>query len=192
MPHRCGSTDTGGDEPCQRQIAADRDRERCWEHANPGESVSGAPSESLEGNQNAVGNAGGDGGPEGNGNAEKHGIHSDQMLYYERLSETDQSLVDDIAGSLLSRASYPATDKDVAFVCLLAAVDDHKRLTANEYIAEEGLITENVVGYDDKGDPIIKREENPANRPYSSLSRDALRIKKEYGTLDDPGTLRFE
>lgn len=84
MPHRCGSTDTGGDEPCQRQIADDRDREHCWEHANPGESVSGAPSESLEGNQNAAGNAGG-GAPELNANAAKHHGWADPLKHYERL-----------------------------------------------------------------------------------------------------------
>jgi len=157
---------------------------RCSSHGGGG----GAP----EKNQNAVGNDGGDGAPEGNNYAEKHAIHSDRLKYYDRLSDTDRALVDDIAESLLNRASYPATDKDVAVACLLAAIDEHKRFVANEYIAEEGLITENVVGYDDEGDPIVKKEENPANLPYSRLSGDVLRVKKEYGTLDDPDSQQAE
>lgn len=144
------------------------------------------------GSQNAAGNSGGDGAPEFNDYAVKHDLRSDHLKYYERQSETDQKLISEMAESTLSRAPYPETDRDVVVACFLAAIDDHKRLKANDYIEEHGLIVENVVDYDEDGDPVVKKEENPANLPYARLSRDGLRTKKEYGALNDPDTQQAE
>ena len=89
MSHRCGSTDTDTADPCERRIADDRDREHCWEHAHSGESVSGAPSESLKGNQNAAGNSGG-GAPGGNTNAMTHGLNMNVKRQYQSFDPTER------------------------------------------------------------------------------------------------------
>jgi hypothetical protein len=54
---------------------------------------------------------------------------------------------------------------------------------ADLYIDDEGLIVENTVGYDEDGEPQVKREENPALLPKARMRRDNLRVLKDTGVI---------
>lgn len=150
----------------------------------------GAP----ENNQNAKGNPGNPDAepPEGNGNAEKHGFHANRSLYYERRSPEEQDWIDTVADSWLADAPFGEDHEGGVEQIRKVAIDEHKRRRANAYIDKEGLITENVVGYDDDDEPIVKKEENPANLPHSRLTRDSIRVLKTLGVLNDPDTQQAE
>lgn len=177
----CGSTDTRDGSPCQRRVSSVGDR--CFIHTDDGPPADhGAP----EGNDNGLRNDGG--APPANGNAERHGLYADRSKYYQRLDDDEQAWVDGLVDAWLDDAPF---DRDhLAGLELLrkTAIDEHKRRQANDYIDREGVVTENVVGYDDDGDPIVKTEENPAHLPYSRLARDNIRTLKQLGVLQDPDT----
>ncbi|WP_117595160.1 hypothetical protein [Haloprofundus halophilus] len=177
----CESKETTTDDPCQRPVSNPGDR--CYLHRDDADGPPaghGAP----EGNDNALQNDGG--APPVNGNAERHGLHADRSLYYQRLEDDEQAWVDGMVNAWLKDA--PFTRENLAGLELLrkAAIDEHKRRKANDYIAAKGVITENVVGYDDEGNPIVKKSENPAHLPYSRLAGDTIRTLKELGVLESP------
>lgn len=176
---RCGSTDTTDGEPCQNPVSDPDDV--CFLHGDGGPPEGhGAP----EGNDNAAGN---DGGPmPGNDHAERHGLYSDRSLYFQRLPDDEQAWVDGLVDAWLADAPFGRANIGGVELLRKAAIDEHKRRRANAYIREEGVVTENVVGYDDDGDPIVKKEENPANLPLSRLARDTIRTLKELNVLESP------
>jgi len=54
---------------------------------------------------------------------------------------------------------------------------------ADDYLAEHGFITEQVVDVDEEGNPITVEEENPALLPRSRLQKDTLKILDKTGVL---------
>jgi hypothetical protein len=174
----CGSTDTCDGTPCQRPVDDDA---VCFLHSDGGPPADhGAP----EGNTNGLRNDGG--APPANGNAERHGLYADRSKYYQRLDDDEQAWVDALVDGWLSEAPFGRENIGGLELLRKVAIDEHKRRRANDYIAREGVVTENVVGYDDDGDPVVKKEENPANLPYSRMAKDTIRTLKELNVLDSP------
>jgi hypothetical protein len=176
----CGSTDTRDGSPCQRAVSSRGDR--CFLHDQDGPPADyGAP----EGNTNALRNDGGP--PPANGNAERHGLYADRSKYYRRLDDDEQAWIDALIDAWLDDAPFDHDHLAGLELLRKTAIDEHKRRQANAYIEREGVITENVVDYDD-GDPIVKKAENPAHLPYSRLAKDTIRTLKQIGVLQDPDT----
>lgn len=175
----CGSTDTYDGTPCQRPVSAADGR--CFLHDDGGPPADhGAP----EGNTNGLRNDGG--APPANGNAERHGLYADRSNYYQRLDDDEQAWVDAVVDGWLSEAPFGRENIGGLELLRKTAIDEHKRRKANDYIAREGVVIENVVGYDDDGDPIVKMAENPVNLPYSRMAKDTIRNLKELNVLDSP------
>lgn len=175
----CGSTDTRGGTPCQRPVSDDD--AVCFLHDDGGPPADhGAPI----GNTNGLQNDGG--APPANGNAQRHGLYADRSKYYQRLDDDEQAWVDALVDGWLSEAPFGRENIGGLELLRKAAIDEHKRRRANDYIAREGVVTENVVGYDDDGDPVVKKEGNPANLPYSRMAKDTIRTLKELNVLDSP------
>jgi hypothetical protein len=174
----CGSTDTRDGTPCQRPVS---DGDVCFLHDGDGPPADhGAP----EGNTNGLRNDGG--APPANGNAERHGLYADRSKYYQRLDDDEQAWVDALIDGWLADAPFSRENIGGLELLRKVAIDEHKRRRANDYIAREGVVTENVVGYDDDGNPVVKKEENPANLPYSRMAKDTIRTLKELNVLDSP------
>lgn len=87
----CAAIDSETGEVCTREAGAGIDqvvyRGRCSEHTNRG-----APPESMQGNQHAVGNDGGP--PEGSQNGLKHGLYADRSLLYDNLDAEVRHRID--------------------------------------------------------------------------------------------------
>jgi len=183
-PSICRSTDTVSGDPCQRTVNGGG---RCFMHEDDGPPADhGAP----QGNGNALRNDGGP--PPANGNAERHGLYADRSKYYQRLDDDAKAWVDALVEDWLADAPFGPDNLAGLEMLRKCAIDEHKRRRANELIDDQGIVTENVVGWDDDGDPIVKVEENPANLPYSRLQRDTVKTLKELGVLNDPETQKAE
>lgn len=92
--------------PCERRVGDDD--EVCFLHDESGPPSShGAP----EGNDHAVGNAGG-GAPAQNTNAEIHGGFADLELLAERLDDSEQEHVDRLAAAAVDRSEQNAPEMD--------------------------------------------------------------------------------
>lgn len=175
----CGSTETTTGRPCENPVSDDDSR--CFLHDDDGPPADhGAP----EGNTNSVRNDGG--APPANGNAERHGLYADRSKYYQRLNDDEQAWVDGLVDGWVSEAPFSRENIGCLELLRKTAIDEHQRRQANEYIAREGVVTENVVGYDDDGNPVVKKEENPANLPYSRMAKDTIRTLKELNVLESP------
>ena len=122
----------------------------------------------------------GGGAPENNGNASRHNLTADKEKWFKRQDEQTQEDVLDLYEAWLARANDP---KGAQSILWDAAVNEVILGDADEYLAEEGFITEQVVGVDDEGTPITKEEEHPALLPRSRMQKDTLRILKDTGVL---------
>lgn len=112
----------------------------------------GASDGAPEGNQNAAGNSGGSP-PPGNGNAEKHTLHANRGLFYERLDETKQTVVDELEAALINRyQEYHGRDPDKADVrdMFEIAIGYVQRDYAREYMVEQAA---------DSGNPMLEHVE---------------------------------
>lgn len=138
----------------------------------------GAP----KGNDNAVGNNGGP--PKGSANAETHSLTSDPGKYYERLSPEQQDRVDSWAESWRRRADYGTPGFDKMFQ--VHATKLHQIEAGDEYIADQGTIVDHVVGRTESGEPIVRKEENPAFKFQSRAVGDIMGFLKRMGCLNDP------
>lgn len=121
---------------------------------------------------------------ENNGNAETHGLTSDPQKYYQRQDDADQERIDDWAESWARRADYELPGYDT--ILHETAVTLHQIHAADEYIAEEGVIVDQVIASTESGQPIVSEDENPAFLLKSRAMKDVIRTLKEFGCLDDP------
>ena len=169
---RCQATAKSTGKQCGR--AAVGEHGKCGIH---GGKSPGAP----EGNDNAVGNEGGD--PDGSEN-ESHGLRSEPGPYYERQSESEQERIDEWAESWARRAGYDGLGFDKLFQT--HAIKLHQVEEGDAYIDDEGAIAERVVARTETGEPIRQGEENPAFGYQSRALKDIMRFLKEFGCLDDP------
>lgn len=131
--------------------------------------------------------------PEGTANAEKHGLHSDRQLYYERQDPEAKAWIDSVRDSLLSDA--PFTEDNFAKYQMIQniAIDMHKLRRANDYIDEKGVVDrDKTVGYTDDGRPIKQDEENALNIAYDRLNKTITKQLKELGVLSDPESQKAE
>lgn len=168
---RCDATAKSTGDQCKR--AATGEHGKCNVHG--GADGSGAPDGNTnstsdgapDGNNNAVGNSGGSpapgnnnaagnsGGspPLGNGNAEKHALHANRGLFYERLDETKQAVVDELEAALIDRyQEYHGRDPDKADVrdMFEIAIGYVQRDYAREYMVEQAA---------DSGNPMLEHVE---------------------------------
>lgn len=193
----CRSTDTVGGEPCAREVSDglcylhDDDRETPDEH--------GAPT----GNDNAVGNAGGDGAPAENDYAERHGLYSDEGLLYHRLEPREQRRVDLWAGDIRDDvAAAQGSDVDelpgyylpmierTAMLLYKAAILPGKWHSeqADETLDDDvdnPLVDRIVVAFDSDGE-LRRREVRPSAVEAAAIrcSREARNNLSEWGVFD--------
>lgn len=120
----------------------------------------------------------------------KHGVYADPSKYYQRLSESDQAFVDGMYASFLDDAPFDSSNHGKCEMLRQIAIDIHKRRSANNYIAEEGLKWEEIDDYyeTDDGDlkVITETDEHYLNITADRIARTNVRQLKELGVLDDP------
>lgn len=132
------------------------------------------------------------GGEPGNVNGQTHGIHTKRSNYYSNLDAEGKAWVDACVESMLGDAPFGKDNFQKFQMLRNIAIDMHKVRRANDYIAEEGIVQENMVR-DEEGNPIMKNgeyitetDENPVNLAYDRLNRTMVKQLKELGLLDDP------
>lgn len=184
MTDTCGSTDTADGEPCERQIPDDDDR--CHLHSEGGPPDGhGAP----EGNDNALGNAGGRP-PEGNDNAARHELFTDRDIYYQRLDGDRQTWVFDMTHAILDRlravqGGIDLVDKELA---KNIAIDMDKVATANAHISREGLLQDLVVpGDGPEGPMVVENAKQHTILKELRLHNESIEKRlRRLGVLEDP------
>ncbi len=136
----------------------------------------------IRGNDYAKGNDGG--APSGNNNAEKHGMSGDCWNWFRNHREEAEDSVRESVANMVSKLDV--TWDDTAEIKMLTeiAIQQEQMKQGNEYIEDEGFITEEVVV---SGDDVVTRDvENPALKAKSRLFRDTLRGLNKFGLLDSP------
>lgn len=142
------------------------------------------------------------GAPKGNVNAQKHAIYTQRSNYYNNLPAEQKAWVDELVNSMMEDAErWGLFTRDNFYKFKMVreiAIDMHKKRRGNDYIAEEGIVQENVVT-DENGDPLMRdgelvteTDENPVNLAYDRLDRTTTRKLKELGFLDDPESKKAE
>jgi len=143
----------------------------------------------------------GAGAPEGNGNAQKHALHADRGLLYERLEDDRQQLVDQWEAALIQRyREYHGRDPDQADVEDLfeLAVGYAQRRIARAYLAENAddeldlLMEEMVVGQRDDGSPITVDAPSKMLDAINQNRREDRLTRKDKGLEKDPDTQQAE
>jgi hypothetical protein len=183
----CGASNRNGD-PCGLPAG--------WGTDHPG-----------EGRCKHHGGAGGDvgdpgGAPEGNGNAQKHALHADRGLLYERLSDDRQQLVDEWEAALIERyKTFHGRDPDRADVEDLfeLAVGYAQRRIARAYLVEEAdtdtdIVTEEMVidVNPETGEPITVDVPARMLGEITDLRREDRLTRKHKGLERDPETKQAE
>lgn len=126
------------------------------------------------------------GAPEGTTNNMKHGLYAKRSNYYQnKLSEDEKILVENFVDSWLEQSSYDRDHTAVTNELYRIAVDQIRLWKAQDEFAD-GLVTEQVIGQTEDGQPIRVDDENPANLPYDRLDRTTFSKLKDLGVLDDP------
>lgn len=110
--------------------------------------------------------------PENNGFAEKHGLYSDREKLFQRLSMDEQRLVVNIGTDLLEKFNDDVGAYERNAIRNIA-LDQVKRIRANEHILAEDLIT-------DGGETADR-----TNKAYSRLVRDTTSELEKLGLLDE-------
>lgn len=135
----------------------------------------------------------------GSNYAETHGLHSKRSNYYDNRPAEEKAWIDKTIQSMLDDAPFTKDDFQKFGMLRNIAIDMHKLRRANDYIDEEGLVSENVVRGED-GEPIVNQsgevvtqpDENPVNLAYDRLNRTMTKQLKELGLLDDPDSQQAE
>jgi hypothetical protein len=180
---RCPATNRN-DEPCGHPAGwgTDNDTGPCKFHGG----------ESPGGQENNDGGA-----PEANGNAQKHGLHADRGLLYERLSDERQQLVDEWEAALIERyKEYHGREPDRADVedIFELAVGYAQRRVARDWLAENAdgeldLLTEEmVVGQHENGSPVTVEAPSQMLDAIGDNRREDRLARKHKGLEKDPET----
>jgi hypothetical protein len=125
------------------------------------------------------------GAPEGSVNAMTHGLRAQRSNYYNNLDDEDKAFVQRLAESWIDNAPFDRDNFAKVNEIFRIAVDQHRLWHAQQEF-NKGLVTEQIIGQDEQGNPIQVDDENPANLPYDRLDRTTIRKLKELGCLDDP------
>jgi|APHM01.1.fsa_nt_gi hypothetical protein len=141
------------------------------------------------------------GAPEGNGNAQKHSLHADRGLLYDRLSEGRQELVDEWEAALIERyQEFHGREPDRADVEDLfeLAVGYAQRRIARSWLAENAedeldvLTEEMVVGQREDGSPITVEVPSNMLDAINQNRREDRLTRKDKGLERDPDTQQAE
>lgn len=116
----------------------------------------------------------------------KHGAYAEPSLYYKRLPDQDQALVDAMVDSWLERAPFDESHEGNVEILRQVAIDWHKRRQANEYLSTEGITKEEVKDYYGEYGEVREKDEHHLHITVDRLGRSSIRILKELGVLDDP------
>ncbi|NGM69181.1 hypothetical protein G6M89_09205 [Natronolimnobius sp. AArcel1] len=112
------------------------------------------------------------GAPENNGNAETHGLYSQRDKLFERLSDDEKKLVVDISQDLLDKFDGEVGAYERNAIRNIA-LDQVKRIRANEHIIAEDLITDGS----ERTDRI--------NMAYDRLVRTSTKEMEKLGLLEE-------
>lgn len=123
-------------------------------------------------------------------NAETHGLTSKPGKYYERLSPEQQDCVDSWAESWRRRADYEAPGYDKLY--RTHAIKLHQVEAGDVFVAEHGVIVDRVVDRTESGEPIVRKEENPALKFQSRALSDLMGFLKKMGCLNDPDSQKAD
>jgi hypothetical protein len=139
------------------------------------------------------------GAPEGNQYAQTHAIYSQRSNYYDDLPAVEKAWVDSLVESMMERAMFDEDDFQKFQMVREVAIDMHKKRHANDYLAKEGLIQENLERdedgepiFDENGEFVTSSEENPVNLAYDRLDRTMTSKMKDLGLLPDPDSQQAE
>lgn len=124
------------------------------------------------------------GAPEDNGNAETHGLTADREKWFTRHRDDAEPLVRALVESYVEDAPFGFENTAKVDLLTEVAIDQVRLRQSNDEL--DDFVTEQVVGTDEDGRPIVTVEENPAHMPRARIKRDNIRILKELGILDDP------
>ena len=152
------------------------------------------------------GGAGGDvgdpgGAPEGNGNAQRHALHADRGLLYERLEKDRQRLVDEWEAALIKRyTEFHGREPDRADIedFFELAVGYAQRRLARNWLVENAddetdLVTEEmVVGQRESGEPITVEVPARMLETLTDLRREDRMLRKHKGLEKDPESQQAE
>jgi hypothetical protein len=164
--------------------ATNRDGERCGHPAGWGTNNDDGPCK-FHG-----GAAENQGAPEGNANAETHGLTAEREKWFDRYRDEVEPLVRALVESYVEDA--PFGFDNVAKVDMLTEVAiDQVRLRKSNDVLDD-FVTEQVVGTDEDGNPIVTVDENPAHMPRARIKRDNAQILKKLGILDDPDSAQAD
>lgn len=172
----CGATTQDGT-PCQRTAGwgTDSDTGRCSWHGGEG------------------------GAPDGNGNAQKHSLHADRDLLYQRLNEDRQQLVDEWEAALIERyREFHGREPDRADVEDLfeIAVGYAQRRIARAWLTENaedevGIMTEEVPMGEGANVQMVEVPSKMLSAINDNAREDRLR-RKHKGLERDPATKQAE
>jgi len=186
------------DETCDAQ---NRDGEPCGLPAGWGTDHPGEGRCKHHGGSASGGAREGSGAPEGNGNAQKHALHADRGLLYDRLSDDRQQLVDEWEAALIERyQDFHGRDPDRADVEDLfeLAVGYAQRRIARAWLAENAedeldvLTEEMVVGQREDGSPITVEVPSNMLDAINQNRREDRLTRKDKGLERDPDTEQAE
>lgn len=175
--------------------ATNRDGEPCGQPAGWGTSNDSGPCKFHGGAAEEQG------APEGNGNAQKHSLHADRGLLYERLSDGRQALVDEWEAALIERyKEFHGRKPDRADIEDLfeLAVGYAQRRIARAWLAENAddeldvLTEEMVVGQREDGSPITVEAPSDMLNAINQNRREDRLTRKDKGLERDPDTQQAE
>lgn len=127
----------------------------------------------------------------GNNAAETHALYSQRTNYYNNREPQERAWIDSLVESMMEDAPFTRDNFQKFQMVREVAIDMHKKRRSNDYIAENGIVDEQVVR-DDEGNPIVRdgelvteTEENPVHLMYDRLDRTMTKKMKELGIMED-------
>jgi hypothetical protein len=126
-------------------------------------------------------------------------LYAQRTYYYDDLPAEEKAWVDSLVESMMEDAPFTEDNFQKFQMVREIAIDMHKKRHANDYIAENGIIQENIERNeegqpitDDEGDLVTSTDENPINLAYDRLDRTMTKKMKDLGILDDPESAKAE
>lgn len=132
------------------------------------------------------------GGDRGEGKAETHGMRSDPHKWFDRHREEVSDEVRTTVAAAVERSNVDYGDHMKMKNLVNAAINLEQIDKGNKYINEEGVIVDSIVSVSDGGIEHTNDEENPVFLAKSRLQKNALKILKDLGYLDDPDSQQAE
>jgi hypothetical protein len=132
----------------------------------------------------------GTGAEEGNTNRIEHGLYAKRSNYYKQLDDATKQTIEVLVDDWIDDMDFDRSHRPKLNELYRIAVDQVRQWDSLEEYVDTGMVTDQVVGQDDDGEPVYAEDENPINLPYDRLDRTMYQKLKRLGGLgdDDDGT----